>query len=142
MRRLGNREELTGSVEIEHTGDVSFRVRGRKPRELFENAARAMFRLQSCTPGAANIVRRVCAKGCDRETLLVNWLNELLYLQEICEEVYHDCKIGEISETSLLAEVIGGPRWTPYKLIKAATFHNLKIEAARGGLAVTIVFDV
>ena len=33
MRRLRNREELTGAVEIEHTGDVSFRVRGRKVRD-------------------------------------------------------------------------------------------------------------
>lgn len=75
--------------EIEHTADRAFSVRARNLRELFENAARAMFSIQQ--PQRAGFIRvshEVKAEGVDRETLLVNWLNELLYQQERHEESY------------------------------------------------------
>ncbi|HXE91053.1 MAG TPA: archease [Terriglobales bacterium] len=130
--------------EIEHTADWAFRIRGRTLAELFLNAARAV-----CWPrGAApqfepSVMREVSVEGVDRETLLVNWLNELLYLQETKGEAYNRFEITEISETSLRARVEGRTREaSDANPIKAVTFHDLRITEEKDGFEVTVVVDV
>ena len=73
--------------EVEHTADWAFRARGSDLKQLFASAASAMFELQARPPlpPAETVEREVAVRGFDRETLLVNWMNELLYLQESTE---------------------------------------------------------
>ena len=129
--------------EIEHTADWAFRAHGRDLAHLFANAARGLFELQGSTgSGETTTVREVAASGKDRETLLVNWLNELLYLQETQQETYSRFEILEISDTHLRARVHGHPNRPEGKLIKAVTFHGLEIRHREDGLQSTIVVDV
>ncbi len=133
--------------EIPHTADWSFRAFGRDLRELFENAAFAMFAMEGATaPEAANqssvIERTVQVSGIDYESLLVNWLSELLYLQESNRETYHRFDIQELSPTMLKAKIYGIPGVHIDKLVKAATYHNLKIEQTKEGWQATVVVDV
>jgi len=72
----------------------------------------------------------------------VNWLNELLYLQETQQETYSRFEILEISDTHLRARVHGRPHRPEGKLIKAVTFHGLEIRHSEDGLEATIVVDV
>jgi SHS2 domain-containing protein len=132
-----------GFQEIEHTADRAFRVRGVDLKELFVNAARAMFAMQGGRGrGRATVMREVSVEGVDRETLLVNWLNELLYLQEVHKESYGRFEILEISDTRLGARVHGRPGSNREKLIKAVTFHGLEVKKDRGGWHATVVVDV
>ena len=111
--------------------------------ELFASAACGMFELhrgQECAE--ASIARDVSINGADRETLLVNWLNELLYLQETQHETYSRFEILEISNTHLRARVYGRPDLSERKLIKAVTFHNLAVKHGEEGWEATIVVDV
>ena len=131
--------------EIPHTADWSFRAFGRDLRELFENAAFAMFSLEGAIPlpeGAAEISRRVAVEGIDYESLLVNWLSELLYLQEQERETYQRFQIETISPTALQATIFGTPRGKIEKIIKAATYHNLQIKQMADGWEVVVVVDV
>jgi SHS2 domain-containing protein len=129
--------------EIEHTADWAFRARGRDLAQLFANAARGLFELQGDTgKDETGIAREVAASGKDRETLLVNWLNELLYLQETQQETYSRFEILEISDTHLRARVHGRPHRPEGKLIKAVTFHGLEIRHSEDGWEATIVVDV
>lgn len=129
--------------EIEHTADWAFRVRGRDLAQLFANAARGLLELQgSAGTGETGVTRDVAVDGMDRETLLVNWLNELLYLQETLHESYSRFDILEISDTHLRARVHGGPHRPKGKLIKAVTFHNLMVRHSEDGWEATIVVDV
>ena len=82
--------EMRPFDEIEHTTDRAFRARGRNFRELFEHAAQAMFALEAGCEGQPVVgpVRDVAVAGFDRETLLINWLNELLYLHKVHKENY------------------------------------------------------
>jgi SHS2 domain-containing protein len=78
----------------------------------------------------------------DREALLVDWLNELLYLHERDEIAVVDITFEQLSNTELQARVKGVPVKEYYANIKAATFHNLEIERGDDGLQTAIVFDV
>jgi len=62
--------------EIEHTADRAFRVTGRDMASLLENAARQCMRWMSPRVHSKQV------EGVDRESLLVNWLNEILYLEQ------------------------------------------------------------
>ncbi|MCI0478523.1 MAG: archease [Anaerolineales bacterium] len=130
--------------EIPHTADWSFRAFGRDQRELFENAAHAIFALEGARARAdANeTARDVFVTALDYESLLVNWLTELLWLQESHREMYRHFDITALSPTELRAQVFGAPFIELNKIIKAVTYHNLKIEQMAERWQVTIVVDV
>lgn len=130
--------------EIPHTADWSFRAFGKDLRELFENAAFAIFALEGAKAqeGVTESARSVEASGIDHESLLVNWLTELLWLQESNHETYHRFQIDSLSQTELRAQVFGAPYENLDKIIKAVTYHNMKIEQTNDGWQVTVVVDV
>lgn len=128
--------------EIPHTADWSFRAFGKDLRELFENAAFAIFALEGAEPGKSKIARVVNVTGIDYESMLVNWLTELLWLQESNRETYHRFQIESITPTNLRAQVFGAPITRLNKVIKAVTYHNLKIEQTANGWQATVVVDV
>ena len=137
--------------EIPHTADWSFRAFGKDLRELFENAAFAIFALEGGTSRdlerdaqarehANETARVVAVRAMDYESLLVNWLTELLWLQESHHETYQRFHIETLSPTALRAQVFGTPMTGLDKIIKAVTYHNLKIaQTARGWEAVVVV---
>ena len=130
--------------EIEHTADLALRVYGRDVKELFANAAHGMFALmvEPSLLEEPTREREVSLERMDYESLLVDWLNELIYLHEVEEETYSQFAIETISPTELKAQVSGGPTKSKTKAIKAATFHELAIKETTNGLVATIVFDV
>jgi SHS2 domain-containing protein len=87
------------------------------------------------------VERQVSLHSIDKETLLVDWLNELLYLHEMDGVVYVDFEIGEASATTLEAVVKGTEQWLPKTAIKAVTFNDLHVAQTPQGYAATIVFD-
>lgn len=128
--------------EIPHTADWSFRAFGNDLRELFENAAYAIFALEGvqARADANETARDVKVTALDYESLLVTWLTELLWLQESQREMYSRFQIESLTPTELRAQVFGAPLPHLDKIIKAVTYHNLKIvQTARGWEAVVVV---
>ena len=129
--------------EIEHTADLAIRAYGRDMRELFANAAQGMFALMA-EPSleGPTCQREISLEATDYEGLLVDWLNELIYLHEVEGETYYQFAIKTLSPKKLKAQVTGGPTKIKTRAIKAATFHELAIKETANGLVATIVFDV
>lgn len=130
--------------EIDHTADWALRVRGKDRRELFEHAARGMMSLLGdIAPTKITHRHQIALQAIDEEALLVTWLTELLYLIENEGIAFSEIRVQRIDETSLNAEVEGGPPGEELrKQIKAVTYHLLAIRATDQGLETTIVFDV
>ena len=129
--------------EIEHTADLAIRAYGQDMQELFANAAHGMFALMA-EPSAEEPAREreVSLEATDYEGLLVDWLNELIYLHEVEGETYSQFAIETLSPTELKAQVTGGPTKIKTRAIKAATFHELEVVKTDKGYEATIVFDV
>lgn len=130
--------------EIPHTADWSFRAFGKDMRELFENAAHALFALEGARArdDAPPTARAVHITALDYESLLVNWLTELLWLQEAHREMYQQFDITTLTSTELRAQVLGVPFVQLDKLIKAVTYHNLSIQQTAEGWEAVVVVDV
>ncbi len=132
-----------GYEEVDHVADWAFLVRGRDLAELFTNAARALCRLEHGEPGEdVTVSREFEVEGVDRESLLVNWLNELLFLEQTRREAYHEFDIVEINDTHLRARIHGAPERSAQRHIKAVTFHNLEVKQTALGWEATLVLDV
>lgn len=128
--------------EIEHTADYAVRVRGTDLRELFVEAARGMNALTGGRPGQPSRCRELVLDAPDAETLLVSWLEELVFLMEVEGEIVDQFEILGLTPTSLKARLTGGPAVDVDKAVKAVTFHELAIRETGDGYETTIVFDV
>lgn len=132
---------------IEHTADIGVRAFGSSLEEAFENAAVGMFSLITDLDSVnASDEYPVDVVAEDTETLLVEWLNELLYLFESSSVLFCKFRVLELSGTALKA-IAGGEPFDPgrHRLeadIKAVTYHMLKIAKLDGTWSAAVVFDV
>jgi SHS2 domain-containing protein len=128
--------------EVEHVADSALRVYGADWNALLANAALGMFSLMAdWEDSLLSTEREIELRAVDSETLLVDWLNELLYLHELEGVVYTDFEILSASPEALQAIARGTDRWRPRTAIKAVTFNDLSIEKTAEGYTATIVFD-
>ncbi|MDH4207243.1 MAG: archease [Anaerolineae bacterium] len=128
--------------EVEHVADAAVRAYGHDWPELLVNAALGMFSLLAHWDNSSTSAEReVSLHSMDRETLLVDWLSELLYLHEMDGVVFFDFEMAEVSANSLTAVIKGTPQWRPRTAIKAVTFNDLHVAETPQGYTATIVFD-
>lgn len=129
--------------EVEHTADRALCVWGKRLSDLFAGAARGMYSLMAELDGlVATTWQEVRLEGWDRESLLVDWLNELLFLTEMEGLLFVEYKIETLSDTLLSARAGGVVSPVSKASIKAATFHDLALTRDGDGWSTVITFDV
>ncbi len=139
---------MKGYEIIDHTADVGIRVEGKDLKEIFTKTASAMFDIIAEEKTDTKYQRPdkilVKQKAENLEELFINWLNELLSLSATKELIFSDFKIDQLNQNFLSAEVTGFDVKN-YKVnveIKAATYHELKIERKDFGYQAQVIFDV
>lgn len=132
---------------IEHTADIGIRVKGKDLKELFKNAALAMFDFMA-EPQESKAMHtkaiEVHLESDSIEELFIDWLNELLFLSATKELIFSDFEIKKLDKNSLKAAAIG-VNTRSYRInaeVKAATYHQLKIAQSGSGWQAEVVFDV
>ena len=137
----------TGFEIFAVTADKGIRAWGRDLPEVFVNAARGLWSLM-VEPGTVRPVRAypIQVEASDRETLLVAWLNELLYLHEAAQVALATFSVTRLSEERLEAVVEGEPvdrgRHALVGHVKAVTYHLLQVRPAGTGWEAQVVVDV
>ena len=132
---------------IDISGDAGIRAFGRDPEDLFLNAALGMYSLITNPKTIApqkNV--EINAKGDSPEALLVSWLNELIFHFDTYGFIGKDIRIHELKDTLIRSTVTGGD-FDPEKhrsglLIKAATYHKLRIERKEDHWEADVIFDI
>ena len=130
---------------LEHTADIGIAVWGEDLAALFRDAAAGLFAVihDGAMEGwpAAHTVR---LEAPDAESLLVDWLSELLYLFEVKHFFFTDVEFETIEPTSLTARCKG----TQFKTmtigteVKAVTHHLLRIDRTARGFEANLYFDL
>lgn len=129
--------------ELGHTAEVGMRVRAATPESLFACAARGLFEIAGVAPGAERVERCVMVASLDAESLLVDWLSELIYLYETTGEVYDQIAIDSWTPERLAATLRGGRAVAPpARSIKAVTYYGLRLEHADDGWLAEVYFDI
>jgi len=133
--------------QFSHTADIGVRVFGKDLKELFENAAFAMFDIIADLENLSGGTEKTFElEAPDHEGLLVAWLDELLYNFYTKQIIFYKFQIDELTETRLAAKATGRPvganRNRLKTEIKAATYSGLNIKESGEGCEVEIIFDV
>lgn len=128
--------------EIDHTADLALHLWAEDLPDLFRTAARGMAALvadlDTVKPEHA---LPLTLDALDVEMLLVDWLNELLYLDEMQGLVFTEFDFASLTPTHLQATLYGGPAAQRRGYVKAATFHNLVVRQTAQGYETEIVLD-
>ncbi len=129
--------------EIAHTADWSIRVWADDLRGLLTESARGMYALANAVASQSpRATRELSLEAVDTESLLVAFLEELLYFSESEKLLFDDFSQLHLEGSNLSGIMEGGALRSQEKEIKAVTFHNLAIRRSGRGLEVEIVFDV
>jgi len=132
---------------FEHTADVGLHAYGQNLAELFVHAAQGMEDLM-VPLGQIKIVtsREITVEGHDAVSLLIAWLNELIFLFDTEYLLLRDFTIDSITTTHLIAHASGEPydaqRHELSSAIKAVTWHEAAVNFTDQGYQARIIFDI
>ena len=132
---------------LDISGDVGLTAYGRSEEEAFVNAAIGMYSLIT-DPGAIHEKKAldISVENRSREGLLVSWLNELIFHFDAYGFIGKKIDIGFFSDNKMIAKVSGEDfdpgRHEGNLLIKAATYHRLRIEKIRDTWEIDVIFDI
>ncbi len=131
---------------IDHTADVGIVAHGASINQAFANAARGLFSIITDLDDIREALHRdIEATAPDQESLLVAWLNELIYLFDTDNIIFNRFDITRLDNTHLEARAYGEKvDSSRHKLktgVKAATYHMLKVEKNNGYQA-QVLFDI
>ncbi|MDD4954766.1 MAG: archease [Candidatus Omnitrophica bacterium] len=135
---------------LEHTADIRARIFAKNQEDLFVNSAICLFELLTDKKAKAKDTKHIELSASRLEDLLVIWLNELISIFYSYKflPVDYAVSISELSGVKKISADVRGIEFNPYgnkdvkSEIKAATYHNLKIDKDSKGFAAEVIFDV
>lgn len=131
---------------FEHQADIGIIGEGSTLAKAFEEAAKAMFGVMADLK-AIKPAKKVSIKCSaeDEETLLIEWLNELLAQKDIKDMMFSEFKV-KIKEGKLVGLAYGEKLNTKkHKVkveVKAATYSQLKVKKEKDKYIAQCVVDV
>lgn len=132
---------------LEHTADMGLEAQGGSLAELFSEAAQALRELMfGSAAGSEEQTSHLRVTGQDQGELLVNWLNEILYLFEVQGIYPVSFTVEGIDAHSVCGQVHGElfhPERHPVeRVVKAATYHQLLVERDGEGWRARVYLDL
>ena len=136
---------------LDHTADVGAEITAASLDELFAEAATAL--LETIVDRATvrpSLHRSFELAAPDLETLLVDWLGELVYVFEVDRQLFADAEVTvtEGEEGPRLVAVARGEPYDPDRhpvrvLVKAVTHHALEVACRPDGTwFARVIFDI
>jgi SHS2 domain-containing protein len=139
-----------GFEYLDHTADLKIRAHGSNLEDAFVNAALGGFNfLTDVTKVDKKIVKTIRKQNSRMESLLYDFLEELLFLLDTEGFVFSGVKKMSISKGTSgdfeLDCVALGDNIKNYSSkgdLKAITYSDMKIEAKKKDVTITVVFDI
>jgi SHS2 domain-containing protein len=138
---------------LEHPADLKIRAFGKTKKELFFNTLKGM--TESLKPEIGEMIakRTIKISSPDLEALLIDFLNEVLYLIQTNKEIYTNINFKKLTNTphqkkfgtgqaELEGELIGKEAKRFGEDIKAVTYYDLDIHQEKGFWEATVLFDI
>jgi SHS2 domain-containing protein len=132
---------------FDHTADLGLEIYGKTVKELFANAAFAIFdSIADLKHVHATVERQIVVEGKDWEDLLVNYLREVLYLFNGESLLLSKFSIMEINpqhlEGLVLGEIYDSSKHRIHTEIKAVTYHQISVRETPDGWTGRVICDV
>jgi SHS2 domain-containing protein len=127
---------------LDHTSERELWIEDEDPKAILGEAAIALGDLLREHPGGEPVTHPVSLSASDLPTLLVEWLQELVYLAENDGFVPERILKMDLSGSAVEA-LVAGQRTTPQTLVKGVTYHRLEFEQdEEGAWHARVILDV
>jgi SHS2 domain-containing protein len=131
--------------EISHTADIKIRVRAPTLEALFSDTFDALMQVMYGTDRKGGIIKEIQVESSDNESLLLDFLSEVLFVSEVESLVFFNTSIS-IHGSRLTAELSGEPfdpiRHAGGSEVKGISYSGLSIIHDANGYMLDIIFDV
>lgn len=126
---------------VDHTAEVEVLIEAPTEAAVFADALAAFAELVGDGNGAAAERREIEVEADDREALLAEWLNELVFLADV-EQFVPERVNNLVLEEGRLHASVRGHLGEPRPIVKAITRHGLELRRSEEGWLARVVFDV
>ena len=136
---------LSGFEILEHTADVGIAARGDSAEDVFEQATRGLLDITGASGDGSGERVEIEVHANDIAGVLVDWLEEVLYLQDARDSVVTGLKVVVAERTRAVGWVEVAPRARDLEgtAVKAITYHQLEVtEQSDGNWFATVYFDI
>lgn len=132
---------------LEHTADTGFRVTAHSFEDLLAAAAVGLAGVvMDCGAIRPLEAIEIAARGDDREALVVNFLNEVLFVLDGRRFAVAQATVTASGPHGIAAGLLGEPRddlrHPPRLVVKAVTFHQLVVEQRDSVWVAEIYLDI
>ena len=130
---------------LEHTADLRIKAQGETSKELFSNIAYGLCEKmlgKDLSSLKSKDLRLIEVHGNNLESVLVNFLNEIIFQADINKEIYTDFQIEKLSDTHIKVTAKSTKVSEKRLEVKAATFYQLKIKKKNKKFEVVVTFDI
>jgi len=128
---------------LEHRADLKIKAFGKNKEELFENVMIGMFESAKYEGEGKEIKKEIKVSSPDLPSLLVDFLSEILYLNEVNRQVYYQVQFKKFTEKNIEGILSGKELKRVGVAIKGVTYHDLDIHQKEDGTwETTILFDI
>jgi len=129
---------------VPHRGEIGLRLRGATVGDVLREAALGLSGLLlPAGPGDhQETAREISLDAPDRATLLVDWLNELLFLADRHRWAPTRLDIHQATDYHLRATAYGPVLPQAPTLVKAATWHGLRFDRLDEGYEAEVLLDI
>ncbi len=137
-------EQRAGFVILEHTADVGVRAWGSSVEEAFEQATLGLLDIVGAWMPGTGERHDIKVTAHDLGGLLVDWLGEVLYLQDSQDVVICGLRVREVGEEGAegWVELAARPEQIEGTAVKAITYHQLSVERTHRGWEATVFLDI
>jgi SHS2 domain-containing protein len=141
---VGRADPGAGHEILEHTADLGIRAWGPSAEAAFEQAARGLIELLDVESSGEGSARPIRISSDDLAALLVDFLNELVFLAETEDLAVAGITVTRLADTELEAELSVAAREHRSEgvVVKAATYHQLSVDRGPDRTEVRVFLDV
>lgn len=128
---------------VEHTTDLRLNVSAPTLDDLFRESLRAMTECMQPDGIGPEVRRTIAVDAPDRTALLIDFLNEVLWIAHVHREIFDRATFRNVSDVHLEAELSGHRVNALGEDIKAVTYHEADVtQRATGAWETRLVFDI
>jgi SHS2 domain-containing protein len=139
---------MGGYELLEHTADIGIRATGASLEEVFEHATVGLAELLGAWRPGPGEPAPVAVDAADPGGLLVDWLNEVIWLREVRDAAVAGIRVDQVVDRAVEGRATGALLLAPPAApvdgttVKAATYHRLRVERRPGGWLAEVYLDV
>jgi len=130
---------------LKHRADLKIIAFGKTKEEVFINMVLAIQNFLKTSPSNLTELekeRNVKIKSLDLESLIVDFLNEIIFFIDAEKEFYTDFKFRKLTDTELEIVLTNFNFDSKQGNIKAATYNDVEFLKVGSGWQTTVLFDI